>query len=48
MDELEGAFQRPGFDQQKFLEGAAEMLDGVQTFWKGLETKRRELETARA
>jgi pyrroloquinoline quinone (PQQ) biosynthesis protein C len=48
MDELEGAFRRPGFDQQKFLEGAAEMLDGVQTFWEGLEKKRRELETVRA
>jgi hypothetical protein len=48
MDELEGAFKRPGFDQQKFLEGAAEMLNGVQTFWDGLEKHRRELEPAAA
>ena len=44
MDELRGAFERPGFDQQKFLQGAEEMLNGVQAFWDGLETKRRELE----
>lgn len=43
MDELAEAFHRPGFDQQKFLEGAAEMLDGVRTFWDGLEKHRREL-----
>ncbi len=48
MDELEGAFRRPGFDQQKFLEGAAEMLNGVKTFWDGLEKRRRELEPAAA
>ncbi len=44
MDELEGAFQRPGFDQQKFLEGAAEMLNGVKAFWDGLDKRRHELE----
>jgi pyrroloquinoline quinone (PQQ) biosynthesis protein C len=43
MDELEGAFQRPGFDQQKFLDGAAEMLNGVKAFWDGLEKRRKEL-----
>ena len=48
MDELKGAFHRPGFDQQKFLEGAAEMLNGVRTFWDGLEKRRLELEAARA
>jgi pyrroloquinoline quinone (PQQ) biosynthesis protein C len=48
MDELEGAFKRPGFDHQKFLEGAAEMLNGVKTFWDGLEKRRRELEPAAA
>ncbi len=46
MDELEGAFNRPGFNQQKFLDGAAEMLNGVKTFWDGLEKRRRELEPA--
>jgi len=44
MDELRGAFERPGFDQQKFLQGAEEMLTGVKVFWDGLETKRKELE----
>ena len=44
MDELRGAFERPGFDQQKFLQGAEEMLNGVKAFWDGLEIKRRELE----
>ena len=43
MDELAGAFRRPGFDQQKFLEGAAEMLNGVRVFWDGLERHRKEL-----
>jgi hypothetical protein len=48
MDELEGAFQRPGFDQQKFLDGAAEMLNGVKVFWDGLEARRKELEATAA
>jgi hypothetical protein len=48
MDELEGAFQRPGFDQQKFLDGAAEMLNGVKAFWDGLEKRRQELAAGRA
>jgi hypothetical protein len=43
LDELRGAFNRPGFDQEKFLEGAAEMLNGVQAFWDGLEASRKEL-----
>ncbi len=48
MDELEEAFRRPGFDQQKFLDGAAEMLNGVETFWQGLETRRQQLGSAPA
>jgi len=48
MDELEGAFQRPGFDQQKFLDGAGEMLNGVNAFWKGLEKRRLEMEAVTA
>jgi hypothetical protein len=44
MDELRGAFERPGFNQQKFLQGAEEMLNGVKAFWDGLEAKRKELE----
>jgi hypothetical protein len=39
-DELEEAFGMPGFDQRRFLAGAAEMLDGVQTFWDGLDADR--------
>jgi pyrroloquinoline quinone (PQQ) biosynthesis protein C len=39
-DELEEAFFLPGFDQDRFLAGAAEMLDGVKAFWDGLEADR--------
>jgi hypothetical protein len=39
-DELAEAFFRPDFDEQKFLAGAAEMLDGVKAFWDGLEADR--------
>jgi hypothetical protein len=35
-DELQEAYERPGFDEEKFLLGAREMLDGVQVFWDGL------------
>jgi len=48
MDELRGAFNRPGFDQSKFLHGAEEMLGGVKAFWDGLEAKRKELAAAAA
>ena len=41
LDELRIAFQRPGFDQQKFLQGAEEMLNGVKAFWDGLEEQRK-------
>ena len=46
LDELKVAFERPGFNQEKFLEGAAEMLNGVKAFWDGLEAKRKELVAA--
>jgi hypothetical protein len=39
-DELEEAFSTPGFDEERFLLGAAEMLEGVQAFWDGLEADR--------
>jgi hypothetical protein len=39
-DELEEAFFRPDFDEERFLAGAAEMLDGVAAFWNGLESDR--------
>jgi len=35
-DELAEALARPGFDGGKFLAGAADMLDGVHSFWVGL------------
>ncbi len=35
-DELVEAYARPWFDEDRFLAGAARMLDGVQTFWDGL------------
>ena len=31
----------PGFDEDKFLAGAASMLDGVKAFWDGLDADRR-------
>jgi hypothetical protein len=40
-EELAEAFFMPGFDEEKFLAGAAEMLDGVKAFWDGLEEDRR-------
>jgi hypothetical protein len=39
-DELTEAFFRPDFDEDRFLAGAAEMLDGVAAFWTGLESDR--------
>jgi hypothetical protein len=39
-DELAEAFFRADFDEQRFLAGAAEMLDGVKAFWDGLEADR--------
>jgi hypothetical protein len=35
-DELTEAYAEPWFDEEKFLSGAARMLDGVQVFWDGL------------
>ena len=35
-DELAAAVALPGFEEGKFLAGAADMLDGVQAFWDGL------------
>ncbi len=39
-DELEEALAVPGFHAERFLTGAAEMLDGVKVFWDGLEQDR--------
>ncbi|MDO9170835.1 MAG: hypothetical protein Q7W29_03290 [bacterium] len=40
MDELEKAFFAEGFDQEKFLQGGHDMLDGVLAFWRGLDEQR--------
>ncbi|MEA3078175.1 MAG: hypothetical protein QOF60_3083 [Actinomycetota bacterium] len=39
-DELAEAFGLPGFDEERFLAGAADMLDGVKAFWDGLDHDR--------
>src|SRR3954468_20898133 len=39
-DELGQVYGIDGFDEHRFLEGARRMLDGVQTFWCGLEADR--------
>lgn len=39
-DELEEAYFMEGFDEERFLRGAVEMLDGVKAFWDGLEADR--------
>ena len=46
-DELGEAFFRPDFDEDKFLAGAADMLDGVKAFWNGLEADRLAAENRR-
>ena len=40
-DELVEAVALDGFDADRFLAGAAEMLDGVKVFWDGLDEDRR-------
>jgi len=40
-DELVEAYGRSDFDEEKFLAGAREMLDGVKVFWDGLDERRR-------
>ena len=39
-DELREAYFTDGFDEEKFLRGAREMLDGVKAFWDGLDADR--------
>ncbi len=40
MDELEELFFTTDFDEEKFLKGGREMLDGVEAFWTGLNEHR--------
>ncbi|HZT64362.1 MAG TPA: hypothetical protein VFA11_01095 [Acidimicrobiales bacterium] len=39
-DELAEAWKAPGFSADRFLRGAAEMLDGVKAFWDGMDADR--------
>jgi hypothetical protein len=39
-EELAETYAMEGFDEEKFLKGAVEMLDGVKAFWDGLEADR--------
>ena len=39
-DELEELYFEDGFDEEKFLKGGREMLDGVEAFWVGLNEQR--------
>ena len=47
-DELTEAFFRADFNEDRFLAGAAEMLDGVKAFWDGLEADRLAYERTRS
>jgi hypothetical protein len=40
-DELREAVATSGFDEERFLRGTTEMLDGVYAFWQGLDDDRR-------
>jgi hypothetical protein len=40
-DELREVYDTPGFDEERFLRGATEMLDGVYAFWRGLDEDRQ-------
>ena len=40
MEELEDVFFDPGFDRERFFQGAHEVLDAIAAFWDGLEDDR--------
>lgn len=40
LEELAEAYETPGFDEERFLQGAVAMLAGVKAFWDGLEDDR--------
>lgn len=40
MEELEELYFTPEFDEEKFLQGGRDMLDGVEAFWTGLNEQR--------
>lgn len=44
--ELEDIYFAEDFDEQKFLEGGSQILDGVQAFWSDLELQRVDTEPA--
>lgn len=47
-DELAEAVAVPGFDADRFVAAAGEMLDAVQVFWDGLDADRRARRKAEA
>jgi hypothetical protein len=40
-DELEAAFAKPGFSEERFLRAGTAILDAVETFWDGLHADRK-------
>ncbi len=40
MEELEGVFFDPSFDESRFFQGAREVLEAIAGFWEGLEDDR--------
>jgi hypothetical protein len=40
MEELEGVYFAPAFDETRFFQGAYEVLDAIAMFWDGLEADR--------
>jgi hypothetical protein len=40
-EELREVYDTPGFDEERFLRGATQMLDGVYAFWRGLDEDRQ-------
>jgi hypothetical protein len=40
-EELREVYDTPGFDEERFLLGATQMLDGVYAFWRGLDEDRQ-------
>jgi len=40
-DELAGAFERPGFSPDRFIDSGIAMLDAMAGFWNGLDATRR-------
>jgi len=46
-EELRQAFDKPGFDSEKFLQAGEKALESIHTFWLGLDRDRRDREALR-